>query len=238
MIFSNTEFYYAEPQNVTQNEITIFDDEAKHIATVMRHKIGDELFVTDGNGFVYQSKIKSITKNEIQLEVFEKTLLENILNNFTFFIPILKSIDRFEFALEKCVELGITNFIIFSAAHSVKKSINIDRYEKKLISAMKQSLRSFKPKLTYLKTLKEFKSLNTVNIFFEQTAQTKFSEFVKNYDNNKKQKFNLIFGPEGGLSPFEINLFENATKVFLTDNRLRAETAIISAASLLSTKFS
>ena len=64
MIFSNTEFYYTSPKLISDKAIIITDVEAKHISRVMRHKVDDNILITNGEGKIYQSVIKNITKNE------------------------------------------------------------------------------------------------------------------------------------------------------------------------------
>ena len=78
------------------------------------------------------------------------------MKNIFFCIPKLKYSDRFEFALEKCTELGITNFIIFDSERSIHKSDKKERWEKIVLSAMKQSLRSYLPNITVINSLIEY----------------------------------------------------------------------------------
>ncbi|MBK7106788.1 MAG: 16S rRNA (uracil(1498)-N(3))-methyltransferase [Ignavibacteriae bacterium] len=234
MIFSNTEFYFTKRENITENLISIFDEEAKHISSVMRHKINDEIFVTNGTGNVYKSKIIEIKKSEIKLSVIANFNIEKKYENVVFYIPILKSTERFEFALEKCVELGIINFKIFSSVKSHKRGIKIDRWEKILISAMKQSLQSHLPKMEFVKIISKDLE-NSVNIIFDQNAEYKFTSYLNNYKNeeNRNKIINLFFGPEAGLTQADIDKIPNPIFVKMNKNRLRSETAIISAASIL-----
>jgi 16S rRNA (uracil1498-N3)-methyltransferase len=233
MIYSNTEFYYAIPDQIDDSNIILINEEAKHLHQVMRRTVGDIVYVTDGMGHIYESIISLISKSNVILKIQSKQTQNNKLQHIPFCIPILKSSDRFEFALEKCGELGITNFIIYSAKKSYKRGVKLERWEKILIAAMKQSLQSFKPNITFMDKLTFSKSGNTLNIIFDQLAEKSFSDILT--DNEKSKNINFIFGPEGGLTQNEIVSFDNSKLLKLTDNRLRAETAVISAASLLST---
>jgi len=236
MIFSNTEFYYTPKEFISGNTIIIAEDEAKHIVKVMRHSINDEIFVTNGEGIVYRAIIENITKREIVAAVKEKFLLANKTENLTFCIPILKSADRFEFALEKSVELGITNFLIFNAKKSYKRGVKIERWERILLSAMKQSLQSFKPKIEFTNSLKTSLANKSNIIVFEQNAGVTLKSYLENKSKieaiTEKETY-FIFGPEGGLTEEELNI-KNGIKLKLTDNRLRAETAVITVGSFLS----
>jgi 16S rRNA (uracil1498-N3)-methyltransferase len=200
----------------------------------MRHKIDEEIFVTNGNGIVYKSKIVEINKNEIKLTIIENFKLDRKFKNITFFIPVLKSTERFEFALEKCVELGINNFKIFSAEKSYERGIKLDRWEKILLSAMKQSLQTYLPKIEFVK-LNPKELENNINIIFNQTAEIDFSNYLNEQKLSEKfsENYNLFFGPEAGLQKSEIEKIPNPIFVKMNQTRLRSETAIVSAASIL-----
>lgn len=240
MIFSNIEFYYTNPELISSDNIIITGDEAKHLAKVMRHSVNDEIYVTDGMGKVYKSVIKNITKQEVVSKIEEIYHQENKLNGITFCIPILKASDRFEFALEKSVELGITNFLIFSAAKSYKRGIKLDRWERIVISAMKQSLHAYKPEIEFAADIRESVPEQAQTIIFEQTSKISFQDYFINENKIKllqKENTFFLFGPEGGLTKEEIDSFNNAKLMSLNENRLRSETAIITAAALLANLF-
>ncbi len=145
---SGVELYYSSFGNIKGNKIIISEDDYKHIAKVMRHSIGDEIYITDGNGKIFLSIIKEIKKDSLTSSVKKILKYENEFSNIIFCIPKLKSSDRFEFALEKCTELGITNFIIFNSERAIYKSDKKGRWEKIVLSAIKHSLISYLPFLT------------------------------------------------------------------------------------------
>lgn len=230
---SDVELYYSVLPPC-KNSIQIEGEEAHHISNVMRHKIGDEIFVTDGHGNIYQSKISRIDKNKVTADIIDIKKYESKFSNICFCIPRLRSTERFEFALEKCVELGITNFIVFGSQRTVAKGEKIKRWEKILVSAMKQSLRSWLPKISYSKSIREIYKLNGIKILFDQNAQLTFQSFLPTLNS----QFSIgncffIFGPEGGFDEEELKIANGELRIKLTENRLRSETAIISAATLL-----
>jgi len=227
---SNIELYYSPPESFTEDVIKVTGDEFSHLTRVMRHKIDEIIFLTDGCGKIYTCKIINLEKTFLSAEIQSFESYQNKFNNIYFCIPKLKSPERFEFALEKCVELGITNFIIFESLRTVAKSNKIERWEKLLLSAMKQSLRSYLPKIYSLTTFKNILALDGAIILFEQNAEKKLSEM--NFSDDKHYYF--IFGPEGGLDKKEIELAGTENLFQLTENRLRSETAIVFAASQIS----
>jgi len=230
---SDVELYFS--QEVSADSILIKDEEFHHIKDVMRHKIGDELFVTDGNGFIYKTEIDQIEKRFLSAKITSTTEYTNKLLNITFCIPRLKSTDRFEFALEKCVELGITNFIVFDSQRTVAKGEKLDRWQKIVLAAMKQSLRAWLPSVKYCKSVKEINELDGKKIIFDQNA----TDTLQNYlvSNHQAQITNhfFLFGPEGGFSEDELKIANSELRIKLTENRLRSETAIVTAASIIAT---
>jgi len=93
---------------------------------------------------------------------------------------------------------------------------------------MKQSLRAYLPKINLVKNLSGILESNGEKIIFEQNAERKFQfEFVID------KKYYFIFGPEGGLMEDEIKLLDTNLIYALSDHRLRSETAIVKAASLI-----
>ncbi len=226
---SNIEQYYTNPQNIVGNKIIINDEESKHITRVMRHKEGDEIYVTNGEGKIFLSQIVNINRENIELIVKQKKDYTNAKSNYYFCIPKLKSTERFEYALEKCTELGITNFIVFESERTVSKGSKIERWNKILLSAMKQSLQAFLPKLRVISSIKDINNLEGIKVIFEQDAENNFNHFHPIIDTN----YYFIFGPEGGLSESEISSFENSYAYKIASNRLRSETAIVKCAALL-----
>lgn len=225
---SNIELYYTLPQNISKKKIIVEGEEYYHITKVMRHSVNDRLYVTDGEGKIYSCHINKISKNNIELEVENILCYKNRFRNICFCIPKLKSNDRLEFALEKCTELGVTNFIIFDSERTISKANKIDRWEKIIISAMKQSLNSFLPALE-VHNFNDIINLPGIKIGFEQSS---VNELV-NFDLDADKKYFFIFGPEGGLSGQELNLFKKENVFKISDNRLRTETAAITTASLI-----
>ncbi|MBU1677694.1 MAG: 16S rRNA (uracil(1498)-N(3))-methyltransferase [Bacteroidetes bacterium] len=242
VFLSDIELYYSENVKEISDTIAIEGEEANHIINVMRHKIDDEIYVTTGIGRIYRTQIISIAKKKVDCKIFESYRYTNIFENIYFCLPRLKSADRFEFALEKCIELGITNFIVFESERCIAKGEKIDRWNKIAISAMKQSLRSFKSKINYSKSITDVFSKEGRHIVFDQNSEVQFIDFLRNdkliSESKGKENINFYFGPEGGLTENELSLFSQINKFRLTNNRLRSETAIITAASIISSIYS
>jgi 16S rRNA (uracil1498-N3)-methyltransferase len=225
---SNIELYYSSEDNISKETISLTGDEFNHAVKVMRNNVGDTLYITDGVGSIFKTDISSIEKDKLSAKIIETIKTENKFKNIFFCIPKLKNPDRFKFAVEKCVELGVTNFIIFESRRTIAKGTNIKRWEKIALAAMKQSLRAYLPKIITVKNLLDIAESNGKKIIFEQNAKRKFQ-----FEFEMDKKYYFIFGPEGGLTENELKFLDTDLIYSLSDHRLRSETAIVKAASLI-----
>lgn len=228
---SNIELFYSKPGNFKQSEIILEGDEYHHAVKVMRHHIGDEIFVTNGEGKIFNGNIIDILKDTLSVSIEKEFIYKNKFSGITFCLPKLKSPERFEFALEKCAELGITDFVIFESERTISKSSKTDRWNKILLSAMKQSLQSFLPAISTVNSIEEIKTMDGEKLVFEQNTKNIFRGLPKDITGN----YYFLFGPEGGFSQKELKIFGDDELYKLADNRLRSETAIIKCAALLTT---
>ncbi len=230
---SDIEFYFTT--EIENNSIKFFGNEFKHITKVMRHSLGDTINATDGKGKYFETELVSINNDNVICNIRQSKEYKNVFENITFCFPRLKSNDRFEFELEKSVELGITNFIIINTERTIPKGDKIERWNKIALAAMKQSLRTYLPRIEYFKSIKKLNSFEGEKIVLDQKGSGSIMNHLSKTTNelvDKKHYF--IFGPEGGLSQQEIEQVENHKLLFLTENRLRAETAVIATATAIS----
>lgn len=225
---SDIELYYSklEPKGKC---IIISGEELKHLIKVMRHSPGDEIFITDGKGKIFKAVIESVFKDSAAASITGTFNYVNRKGDFTFCLPGLKNPDRFEFALEKSAELGITSFLVFNSSRTISKGIKIGRWNKILLSAMKQSLLSFLPTIREAGSLKDLIYMEGEKILFDQSGKNQFGKSIL----KAGRKYYFIFGPEGGLTEEELNLFNEKNIFKLAENRLRTETAVVMCASLL-----
>ncbi len=236
-LLSDIELYYS-PTAQENSSIILEGEEFKHSVNVMRHSTGDFIFVTDGKGRIFEVTVKKVERTKLVGEIKDVKKFKNKFSNVFFVLPRLKSSNRFETALEKAIELGVNNFVVYNAKRSVAKGAKLERWRKIALSAMKQSLLPFLPQINFIPSLSELNCSKRDKIFiFEQKADLKFTRVLSSVENNPDVNFYFIFGPEGGLTDEEQNFFPTARKVSLTENRLRSETAIITVAVLIANFF-
>ena len=218
--------------NIQSHVIRLDKVETNHCIKVLRNDIGDEVFVTDGVGFLYTCIIREIKNKYAFLEIIKKK--ENKKKYFVHIaISPIKNHERLEWFVEKSVEIGIDRISFIRCERTLRKNIRMTRLKKIAITAMKQSLKSKVPIIDPIINIKDFLNLcNTDNRFICYLNNDKNHMF-----DNKIQKDKdicILIGPEGDFSGKEIDLAlsQNFISLSLGDNRLRTETAGIIACHL------
>jgi 16S rRNA (uracil1498-N3)-methyltransferase len=210
------------------------EDESKHCVKVLRRQVGDEINIIDGKGTFYKAKISKAHQKKCEFEVLEtKNEAKPAFHRHLAIAPT-KNMDKMEWLVEKATEIGIDEITFFQSFHSERKVIKIDRLEKKVISAMKQSLKARKPILheiiPFKKLLEETKATNKLIAYVDFENQV----HMKNELHGQHDTLILV-GPEGDFTPEEIDLSvrNGLKKVSLGNSRLRTETAALAAVHLM-----
>ncbi len=220
--------------NATINEATetfSFDrEESKHIIKVLRKKDGDILFVTNGLGVLFKTEIilASDSKCTVQIVSFEKTTPAPFRLHLA--VAPTKMNDRYEWFLEKATEIGIQEITPIICDRSERKVINPERFDKIILSAMKQSNELYLPKLNPAISFKEFMKQKNNGLQLiahcEETDKKTLKSVLQSNTN-----VTILIGPEGDFSNKEIALAleQNYIPVSLGNTRLRTETAAVVA---------
>ena len=229
------ELFYNSKIDKNTTNFTISDEDFKHITRVMRKRKGDLIKFTNGKGYRFESQIERIEKKRIYFEI-KKLFKTANSNNLHIGISLLKSSTRFEFFLEKATEIGIKEITPIISKNTLKKGINMLRSTNKIISAMKQSVKYYMPKINKLELFETFCNNSDEKYKFISTCQD-----IKKIPVSKLTKIQestlVLIGPEGDFNKDEIdyaikNEFEPLS---LGNNRLRSETAAIVVSSAFST---
>ena len=203
-------------------------NESKHCISVLRKKINDIIFVTDGEGYLYKCEIKSFKNKIVQIKIINKKK-QNRPKNIQLAVAFPKNRNRIEWMLEKITELGVNEIFPIICDNSERKKINFDRCEKILISSMKQSLGTFLPKIHNIQTFNKFVQSNNCTIKYIAHCNENYKRKIIRGEN--EENICIMIGPEGDFSKKEINMAEkmNFKALKLSENRLRIETAAIVA---------
>ncbi|MBE9491864.1 MAG: RNA methyltransferase, partial [Bacteroidetes bacterium] len=141
-----------------------------------------------------------------------------------------KNINRFEWFLEKATEIGIDEISPIICDHSERKTLKTDRLNKILITAIKQSIKVYLPKLNSPLTFNEFIQKPCSSFKFIACIDEEHQLNLKKAYQKGKDVV-IIIGPEGDFSREEIKLAKELKylPISLGKSRLRTETAAIVA---------
>lgn len=213
--------------DLNENLYHLNEIESKHCIRVLRLNINDSIQLIDGKGGFYTAKIVDPNPKKCQVEITEKKLAFGKKNHYLHIaIAPTKNMDRFEWFLEKATEIGIDEITPLLCEHSERKILKSDRLEKIIISAIKQSIKAYKPKLNELIPFEEFiKSESTAKKFIAHCEENKKTLLQEAYTSG--QNAIILIGPEGDFSTAEIELAKenDFLEISLGESRLRTETA-------------
>jgi len=224
------QLFYNPNINEATADFTFDREESKHIVKVLRKKDGDILFVTNGLGFLFKTEITLAieTKCTVKIVAIQKAEASKVYVHLA--VAPTKMNDRFEWFLEKSTEIGISEITPIICDHSERKHVKIDRFDKIVASAMKQSNQCYLPKLNEPVAFKDFiKKQNKGQLLIahcEETDKKTLKELLQ-----PNTDVTMLIGPEGDFSQKEIQLaIDNKyIPVSLGNTRLRTETAAIVA---------
>lgn len=224
------QLFYNPDIDETTESFSFDKEESRHIIKVLRKKDSDILYVTNGLGFLFETEITLASDNKCIVNVRSVTKSPEPKFKLHLAVAPTKMNDRFEWFLEKATEIGIQEITPVICDRSERKVINLERFEKIILSATKQSNEMFLPKLNDAVSFKEFIKQKNQGLQFiahcEETDKKSLKEALKPNEN-----VTLLIGPEGDFSEKEIALAieNNYQPVTLGNTRLRTETAAVVA---------
>lgn len=225
------QLFYNDTLIKSSTELKFSREESKHIAKVLRKKEGDLLHITNGSGYLFSASITFSNPSQCiaKIEASEKQQEKKYKLHLA--VAPTKMNDRYEWFLEKATEIGIDEITPVLCDHSERKIIKVERFERILQSAMKQSLQCYLPKLNPIISISEFitqeRNDQLLIAHCEETQKQSLKDMLR-----PKSNTTILIGPEGDFSTKEIELALSSgySPVTLGDTRLRTETAAIVAA--------
>lgn len=219
-----------------KSDFTLSEEESAHAVRVLRLQAGDEIDIVDGAGGLYKALITNPHPKHCEFEIKE-SVLEFGKKDYKLHIAIAptKNIERLEWFVEKCTEIGIDEITPIICRFSERKIIKPERIEKIIVSAAKQSLKAYFPKLNPMISFSDFvKKADVSKKFIAHCHDLKKKPFQSVCE--KSSNTLILIGPEGDFSQEEVEsaLLCNFQAVSLSESRLRTETAGIVACHTVS----
>lgn len=228
-------FFYAPEADKTL-ELPI--EEAKHALRVLRMNAGDEMYLMDGRGTFYHAEVGMTTSKKCLYHINETLPQEKTWNGHIHLtIAPTKMMDRMEWMAEKATEVGLDELSFIDCKFSERQHIRVDRIEKIVVSAMKQSRKAWKPQVNDMLAFNEFISTPRKGAKFiahcypEIERKDLFGELTELQGD---EEVTIMVGPEGDFSVDEVKaaMDKGFVSVSLGNSRLRTETAGMMAVAM------
>lgn len=228
--------------NIVGDTAVMNPAESRHCIRVLRMRKGDNVRFVDGSGGYYEGVISGDDPGEARVTIYKRRM-DFPKHPYRLHIGIAptKNIDRFEWFMEKATEIGIDSVTPLLCARSERKRIRNDRLEAILVSAMKQSVKAWKPQLNEMITLQEFLQgdFSGIDCFVAHCLDERKREDLIRSETSGHD-YVVLIGPEGDFTQEEIaqTLKGGFRPVSLGSSRLRTETAGVVAAQIIRDKVS
>ena len=236
------------PKELINGDVAkIIGDDVKHIYKVLRISEGEKVTLNNCEGVEYLGRVKSVSKQEVLIEILEKLESNNESNVKIYLFQGLPKSQKMDLIVQKGTELGITEFIP-TITHRVDVKLKgefkkLDRLNRIALEAAKQSKRSIIPKVSepidFNEFLEKINSLDLLIVPYKNAnnfgIKTLINELRKENNIDNIKNIGIFVGPEGGIEEDEIERLKDkgAHIVTLGKRILRTETAGFVATSLI-----
>lgn len=254
-------------EDISGDHLTLTQEDSLHCARVLRHRCGDGINVVDGHGTMYDCVISSDNPRQVAASIIETHHDWNTHPyHLTAAVCPTKNNERFEWFVEKAVEMGVDTIVPMIGQRSERKIYKTDRARKLVVSAAKQSLKALFPVVQEPLSVVDFIRtsgadgtlagtlacdrvssgaeregdgvLKVIAYCFEDSSEPRIS-LRQALADSSADNIVVMIGPEGDFSPEEAALAQAAgfIPVHLGPSRLRTETAALAAVSMIYTHF-
>ncbi len=218
--------------DISGNSCVLDENESRHCAKVLRLCKSDIVKLIDGKGNLYEGVIIEPNPKACVINI------NNVIKDYQqrpyrlhLVVSPLKNPERFDWLIEKCVEIGVDEITPVICNKTEKMSIRKERVESIIISAMKQSLKATLTVLNPVTGFREMISQNRSGLKLIAHCSDKYERksIMQVYKGEKEILF--LIGPEGDFTGDEIQeaVSKGFVSVHLGSSRLRTETAAIAA---------
>ncbi len=215
------------------------EEESRHCVRVLRLVEGDEIEVVDGAGMLYRCRIAMAHAKHCGVEIVSKQACPpHWGRKIMIAVAPTKNLDRIEWMVEKCTEIGVDRITPLLCRHSERKVLKTERLHKIVVAAMKQSLKAQLPQLDELTPIEDFLAEDSDAQRFiaycdESLPRDERKSLAQVYEPSRDAV--VLIGPEGDFDPQEVALALKAgfVPVTLGESRLRTETAALMAVATM-----
>ncbi|HPX42854.1 MAG: 16S rRNA (uracil(1498)-N(3))-methyltransferase [Bacteroidales bacterium] len=217
---------------ITGDSCVMDESESRHCIRVLRMTKGDRVKLVDGMGGYHEGIITGSDPSACRIRITDSYQgFEKREYRLHMAVSPIKNQERFEWFIEKSVELGIDEITPLICRNTEKKGIKTDRINNIIISAMKQSLKAYKPLLNEALPFGKFIAAGHSGIKMIAHCNRGFESRKMDLIYRKGMDALILIGPEGDFSMEEIDLALSSgfKGISLGNSRLRTETAGIAA---------
>ena len=223
--------FYVNSDDISNDIITISGDEFNHLTRVLRYKVGYALIACNNvDGLDYVAEVAEINKDNAVCKITEIVQNECKTKTSVTLYQALPKGDKVDLIVQKSIELGVGDVVIFDSLNVAERKFNLDRLNRINIEACKQCGRSrianIRGLLDFCDMIDELSQYDKVIVCYEKE---KVNTFANELSCSDISKLAIIIGSEGGFDKDEITDIVEAggRSVTLGSRILRCETASI-----------
>lgn len=224
--------FLIDPKKIAGSQTLLEGAEAKHLTRVLRHQVGDRVWVSDGE-HRWRAIIEKVSGKEVALKLLEKIPLRKAAPSPVLGLALLKH-DHLEEVLQKGVELGVGEFFLIQTVRTIPHfdreaaAKKMERFRKVALEAAKQSglvaIPKIHPPVLFEALTPQFQNFSAVILAWEEENVASFHSVFSGVDPSRLL---ILIGPEGGWTLAEVKAAEaaGAKTASLGQQILRSETA-------------
>lgn len=233
--------FYVDQPLTPGNQLELPDHVARQVNRVLRLKAGDSIVLFNGDGTDRLATIIESTRKHVRVDITEVARPGVVLSppEITLALALIKS-DRFELAVQKATELGVSAIVPVETERCVvslpadRAQSRVERWQRIATEALEQCERADHVAIHMPVPFDDLirqrdESLDLIAA--ERTGQSGLAGHLL----RRPDRVRILIGPEGGFTPDEIDAAESKgwSRVTLGETILRSETAAIASVAMI-----
>ena len=235
---------FVEPEQWTPGELELVGEEAHHLRTVLRGKIGQNIEVFDGRGRAASAEIVSLERHAARVRILQQTHEPRPALALVLVLGMPRE-QKLDLVVQKATELGVARILPVQADHAVmqvrrdNEESKRERWQRIALNAAKQCGAAWLPEIGPVQELEACLvalpgPVTSLVCSLEPDAHP-LRETLQAVRAGQPKTLAVLVGPEGDFSARERAVARNAgaRPVSLGSRVLRSETAAIYILSVL-----